>query len=39
VRSVGSAFPLFDGSFSTDSNLGPGFGFHFLQSVSTRTDK
>ena len=39
VSGIRTTFSFLDGSFSTDSNLGSGFSFHFLQGVSTRSDE
>jgi hypothetical protein len=39
VSGVRSTFSFLDGALSADGNLGSGFCFHFLQGISTRTDK
>ena len=39
VSGIRTSFSFLDGTFSTDGDLGSGFSFHFLQGVSTRTDK
>lgn len=39
VSCIGTAFSFLDGSFSSNSDLGLGFCFHFLQGVTTGTDK
>ena len=39
VGGIRAAFALFDGSFSTDGNLGAGFVFHLLEGISTGSDK
>lgn len=39
VSGIGATFSFLDGSFSTDSDFGLGFCFHFLQGVTTGSDK
>lgn len=39
MSGIGAAFSFFDGSFSTNCDLGLRFCFHFLQGVTTGTDK
>lgn len=39
VSGVRTTFSFLDGTFSSDGNFGTGLSFHFLQGISTRTDK
>lgn len=39
VSGIRSSLAFLHGAFPTDGNLSSGFSFHFLQGVSTRSDK
>ena len=39
VSSIRSTFALLDRAFTTNSNLGTGLRFHFLECVTTRTNQ
>jgi len=39
VSGIRTAFSFLDGTFSANGDLCAGFGFHFLESVTTRSNE